>query len=271
VIPKLLLTSCAVVCLAFDTTELNAQVPERVRVEMGLALAGESLRWIGGPIAVPFGEKLPADGLIVVDLNATVNVTGRVQVGVGSQAAVAVNPIELVGGRESQAGWGDSVAFVQVAALGERSWSPGVQVSAHVSAPTATLPQLRVDAWNRTGRATVSKSFHPRLWIWGSSTYSDFVGKDGFTISPLLSQGAGIGLGVTKASTLQLGVETFAGAERRRGNRLLTGRMRDGQITLTMTRFSRGRPRTSLILGVSGLQAETPTLVVGTRFTVVSF
>jgi hypothetical protein len=207
-----------------------------------------------------------------MDLNATVNVSGRVQFGIGGQAAVAINPaIGAFGGQKSQGGWGDSVAFAQVAVLSERSWTPGLHVSAHVSAPTATLPHLRIDAWNRSGRATVSKSFHPRLWIWGSSTYSDFIGKDGLTISPLLSQGAGIGIGVTKASTLQLGVETFAGAERRRGNRLLTGRMRDGQITLTMTRFNRGRPRTSLILGVSGFRGDTPTFVVGTRFTVVSF
>jgi hypothetical protein len=239
---------------------------------MGVALAGESLRWIGGAVAIPVGEKVPADSLVVMDLSATVNVSGRVQLGIGGQAAIAINPaMEAFGGGKSQVGWGDSVAFAQVAVLSERSWMPGLHVSAHLSAPTATLPHLRVDAWNRTGRATVSKSFHPRLWIWGSSTYSDFVGKDGLTISPLLSQGAGIGIGVTRASTLQFGVETFAGAERRRGNRLLTGRMRDSQITLTLTRFNRGRPRTSLILGISGLQAETPTLVVGTRFTVVSF
>jgi hypothetical protein len=269
---SLLLASCFVVALATGIGEVGAQVPERVRIETGVVLAGESFRWVGGPLTPPVGGSMPTDGLILFDLSTTVNVTERLQVGAGAQAALALNPGDGLFVRAAHdAGWGDTSASVHVTTIRERLWVPGVQVSGHVTAPTATLRHLQTDAWSRTARATLSKSFHPRFWTWGSASHSDFVGRNGLTITPLRSWGGGVGIGITRASILQLGIEEFAGAERNHEGQQLSSAVRDGQLTMTMTRFSRGRPRTSLILGLAGLRRDSPTYVIGVRRAVASF
>jgi hypothetical protein len=250
---------------------VGAQPPERVRVDLGVAmLSAPKLtgHWFSGSFAPAPGQAGPVDLLVLLDLSTSVNISSRVSSSVSLPLALTKHS----GGQATPAldgGIGDAHAELSVGALDERRYAPGLSLVVGAGAPTASLSFMGTGLWRWTTGASVSKSFHPRFSVNAYGSFSRFVEKRAIMIAPVKSLGAGVTIGITRASVLSLHLDEFAGGQRKNGTREVFPATRDFQASLGITRYSRGRPRVSLLLSGGGLR-NSPVFIVAIRSAILS-
>lgn len=255
----------AIVLMTLPAQRGFAQVPERVRVDMGI-----------GYVATPdspssfLGPGSSSASVSLFDLSVTVNVSPRVMVSAGIPLVVTIAPQTAFAEPRIDGGVGDAHAEVGVVVLGERQYAPGLSLAGETGSPTATgLAFLGTGLWRATGAATLSKSLHPRLSLSVDGGYSHFVEQQGIRVERIHSVGAGLAVGVTRASLLNLHVGQMEGGARREGRRLVQRSVRDLQASVGITRYSKGRPRVSFLVSAVGLRHD-PKFVFGLRWAVMS-
>jgi hypothetical protein len=250
-------------------SEVFAQVPERVRLDVFVGTGATSFRAYVPPLEPEGRVNIPSDGLAVVQPTLSVSVTPRVQTGIDLPFAIAFNPsAAYVGLRRARGGMGDVRLFATALAVAERRLTPSLQVVASGSMETATLAHLAAPS-GMGGRVVVQKILHPRVRVAGSLGYADHLQEIArTTMAPLRTWGGLIELGVSRRSLMSVSIEEVTGGARRAGEG--PDGIRDLQAGMTLTRYDKGRPRVSLVVNAFGLRRPDPFVMVGVRFALLS-
>jgi hypothetical protein len=121
-------------------------------------------------------------------------------------------------------------------------------------------------------RLEFGKTFAPRFWMTAGAGFSEFVTGKGVRrqIEPVHAFGAGLGIGVTTTSVLNIEIEEVTGGQDLIGRKLHRADARAYNASLSLTRFNRGRPRISLLVAAAGLAHESPVVMLGLRFAALS-
>jgi hypothetical protein len=256
--------------VSFVVLPLIAQVPERLRLDLsaGLLFAPDSRGFLIGDLAPRAGQVGPSPAIGLFDLAATLNITQKLALSAGVPFGLTarLNPADRL---DWVAGRGDAHAAIAFGLVPERRRSPGISIQAEGGAPTASLPFLGSQLWRVTGRSVLYKSLHPRFSLSADASYSHFARKSYLRGEPIRSFGAGLGIGITRASILNLQVEHLYGGKRVAAGKVAVPYTRDLHAGLGITRYSRGRPRFTLLVSAGGLPRD-PVLVLGFRFALLS-
>lgn len=268
--------------LAGPAIVANAQPPERFRLDLGFGslFRKDEPGFLGGSFAPRAGLVGPTDVLALFDVTGTVNITERLSFSAGLPFGLVENFGKVregtspLGGLfeegDTEFGIGDVHAEVNYQLLGEGRFSPGVSVGAEGGAPTAKYVGLGTGLWRATGRVSLSKSLHPRLFLFAGGSFSHFFEKKEVDPGPIASYGGGVGIGITRAILLNLQVEEIAGGEFKESSKVVSPFTRDLQAGVGATIFSKGRPRLSAFFSAGGLRND-PVFLLTFRWAVLSF
>jgi len=273
------------VILGLAAQVVYAQPPQRFRLDVSAALfSGPNSRGFLGGIFAPTTTSIGRTQLATLfDVSGVVNVTERLSLSAGIPFGLVRRPevgpetspvAQLFGEDEFDFGLGDVHAELGYDVVGERQFFPGVRLQVEGGAPTADNLLLGADLWRATGRVSLTKSLHPRFILFANGSVSEFFEKEEkegvVDQKPVISFGGGAGIGITQTLFMTLQIEEVSGGERTVNDRIIVPFNRDLRAGLGLTRFSKGRPRFSVVVSGGRLQ-EDPTLILTLRWAVLSF